>query len=63
MIGFIDFGDTQHSCLIFEIAVAMTYMLLTSGDIRTGGYFLAGYNMIRLIPDNEMKILKVCVAK
>lgn len=61
VIGFLDFGDTQYSCLVFEIALAMTYMLLTSGDIRTGGYFLSGYKMIRLIPDNEMKVLKVLV--
>lgn len=59
VIGFIDFGDTQYSCLVFEIALALTYMLLTSGDIATGGYFLAGYKTIRLIPENEMKVLKV----
>jgi Ser/Thr protein kinase RdoA (MazF antagonist) len=57
--GFLDFGDTQHSCLLFELAVAMTYMLLTTGEIETGGYFLAGYKMTRLIPEHEEKVLKV----
>jgi hydroxylysine kinase len=57
--GFIDFGDTQKSCLIFEIAISLAYMLLTTGQIETGGYFLGGYKMTRLIPPNEMKVLKV----
>lgn len=57
--GFLDFGDTQRSCLVFELAVAMTYMLMATGEIETGGYFLAGYKMTRLIPDHELKVLKV----
>lgn len=57
--GFIDFGDTQKSCLLFEIAIALTYMLLTTGEIETGGYFLGGYKMTRLIPPHEMSVLKV----
>lgn len=59
VIGFIDFGDTQHSCLIFEVAIALTYMMLITGEIETGGFFLAGYKMTRLFPENELKILKV----
>lgn len=58
--GFIDFGDSQYSCLLFELAIAMAYMMLITGDIETGGYFLAGYRMNRLIPENEMNVLKVC---
>lgn len=57
--GFIDYGDTQYNCLVFEIAVALCYMLLTTGEIETGGYFLAGYKMARTIPENEAKVLKV----
>lgn len=59
VIGFIDFGDTQDSCLLFDLAVALTYMLLTTGEIEIGGYFLAGYKMTRMIPENELKVLKV----
>ena len=63
IIGVLDFGDTQATNLLFELAVALTYMLLTTGEIETGGYFLAGYKMTRLIPENEMKVLKVLKIK
>lgn len=59
VIGFIDFGDSQKSCLLFELAVALTYMLLMTGEIETGGFFLGGYKMTRLIPQNELNVLKV----
>lgn len=59
VIGFIDFGDTQKSCLLFELAISLTYMLLTTGNIETGGFFLGGYKMTRLIPQNELNVLKV----
>jgi hydroxylysine kinase len=62
VIGFIDFGDTQKSCLLFELAIALAYMLLTTGEIETGGFFLGGYKMTRLIPENELKVLKVKLA-
>lgn len=57
--GIIDFGDTQYSCLLFEIAIALTYIMLITGEIETGGFFLAGYKMNRLIPENELNVLKV----
>lgn len=57
--GFIDYGDTQKSCLFFELCIALTYMILQTGEIETGGFFLAGYRMMRLIPPMEMKLLKV----
>lgn len=62
VIGFIDFGDSQKSCLLFELAIALTYMMLTTGHIETGGFFLGGYKMTRLIPPNELKLLKVKTA-
>lgn len=57
--GVIDFGDSQHSCLLFELAIALTYMMLITGEIESGGFFLAGYKMNRLVPENEMNVLKV----
>jgi hydroxylysine kinase len=57
--GVLDFGDSQYSCLLFEIAIALTYMMLITGEIESGGFFLAGYQMNRLIPENEMRLLKV----
>lgn len=59
VIGVLDFGDTQYSCLIFELAVGMTYMMATNGDIQTGGLFMAGYSMTRMVPEHEEKVLKV----
>lgn len=57
--GVIDFGDSQYSCLLFELAIALTYIMLITGDIESGGFFLAGIKINRLIPENEMKVLKV----
>lgn len=57
--GLIDFGDTQYSLYIFELAVAIAYMLLQSNDLETAGYTIAGYEMVRPIPQKERKILKV----
>lgn len=62
VIGILDFGDTQYSCLLFELAVAMAYVMLTTGEIESGGYFLAGYKMTRLLPENEMNVLKVHIS-
>jgi hypothetical protein len=34
-------------------------MMLESGDISTGGLVLAGYTMVRNVPQEELKFLKV----
>lgn len=60
--GVIDFGDTSMSCYVFELAIAMAYMMLQSGDLSTGGLVLAGYGTVRPVPDHEREVLKVCVA-
>lgn len=57
--GVIDFGDTSYSYYVFELAIAIAYMVLQSEDIETGGLVIAGYGMIRAIPEHEMKVLKV----
>lgn len=36
VIGVLDFGDTQYSCLIFELAVGMTYMMQPTEISRLG---------------------------
>lgn len=58
----IDFGDTSESCYVFELAIAMAYMILQSGDLATGGLVLAGYGMVRPVPEHEKEVLKLCVA-
>ncbi|CAD7000311.1 unnamed protein product [Ceratitis capitata] len=58
----IDFGDTNNSPVIFEIGIALTYMILQAKSIESGGYFLAGYMDIRAISNEERILLKYCVA-
>ncbi|XP_067624635.1 hydroxylysine kinase [Eurosta solidaginis] len=60
--GIIDFGDTSKSPLIFEIGIALTYMMLQAKSLESGGYFLAGYTAIQPISKNERSLLKYCVA-
>ncbi|CAD7079448.1 unnamed protein product [Hermetia illucens] len=60
--GILDFGDTSYSPLVFELAIAMTYMILQGKDLSVGGLVLAGYNSVRLVPEKEQAILMYCVA-
>ncbi|XP_002002055.2 hydroxylysine kinase [Drosophila mojavensis] len=60
--GVIDFGDTSRSPLIFELGIAMTYMMLQAKDLVSGGIFLAGYTSIQSISTDEKNYLKYCVA-
>lgn len=60
--GIIDFGDVCHSLYVFELAIAMTYMMLESADLDTGGLVLAGYAMLRMIPQHEKEVLRVAIA-
>lgn len=61
----LDFGDTQHSCYLFELAICICYMMLLAADsnpLDVGGYVIAGYSMVRPLPDVEFRILKICVS-
>lgn len=60
--GVIDFGDTSKSPLIFEIGIALTYMILQANDLANGGIFLSGYTSLNPIENSEMALLKYCVA-
>ncbi|XP_055916229.1 hydroxylysine kinase isoform X2 [Eupeodes corollae] len=60
--GIIDFGDTSYSPIIFEIGVAMTYMILQAKSLVAGGVFLAGYDTNKPLKAEEKKYLKYCVA-
>lgn len=60
--GIIDFGDANKSPIIFEIGIALTYMILQAKSLESGGYFLAGYTDIRPISNDERLLLKYCVA-
>lgn len=57
--GILDFGDSSYSNYLFEVAIAMTYMMLTSKNLKAGGLLLAGYESIRPMPKEEKALLKV----
>lgn len=58
----IDFGDCSYSPYLFEVAIAMAYMIIEGDDLAVGGLVLAGYSMVRTVPEHELRVLKVCVA-
>ncbi|KAJ8943391.1 hypothetical protein NQ314_009760 [Rhamnusium bicolor] len=58
----IDFGDSHIACYLYELAIAMTYMIVEAKDIDAGGYVLAGYLSVRELPEREYRLLKVCIA-
>lgn len=60
--GIIDFGDTCYSLYVFELAIAIAYMLLQTCEFDTAGYVIAGYQELRHIQENERKVLKVTIA-
>lgn len=57
--GIIDFGDTCYSLYVFELAITIAYMILQSCELETAGYVIAGYEQLRIIPNNEKEVLKV----
>ncbi|XP_047371480.1 hydroxylysine kinase isoform X2 [Vespa velutina] len=61
IMAIIDFGDTQKTCLIFELAIAICYVLLERKDINLGKHVIEGYQSVRKLTDLEKKILKVSV--
>lgn len=60
--GIIDFGDCCYSLYVFELAIAMAYLMLEANDLDTGGLVMAGYTMIRVIPQHEKQVLRVAIA-
>lgn len=57
----IDFGDSHRTCLIFELAITLCYMILQAGDVAMGKYVVEGYQDVRKLTDLEKKILKTTV--
>ncbi|XP_053620459.1 hydroxylysine kinase [Plodia interpunctella] len=60
--GIIDFGDIQYSYYVFELAIAMTYVMLITGDPKDAGFVLAGYTVNRRLPDDEYRLLKTLIS-
>ncbi|TMW54879.1 hypothetical protein DOY81_000112 [Sarcophaga bullata] len=60
--GIIDFGDTNKSPVLFEVGIALTYMLLQAKNFESGGIFLAGFESIYPLTAETKQYLKYCVA-
>lgn len=60
--GVIDFGDTNKSPLLFEVGIALTYMMLQAKNLESGGIFLAGFEAILPLNSELKQYLKYCVA-
>lgn len=57
----IDFGDSHRTCLIFDLAITLCYMILQAGDIAMGKHVVEGYQNVKRLTELEKKILKVTV--
>ncbi|KAM7351750.1 hydroxylysine kinase isoform 1-T3 [Cochliomyia hominivorax] len=60
--GIIDFGDTSKSPVLFEVGIALTYMMLQAKSLESGGIFLAGFESIYPLTSDIKQYLKHCVA-
>lgn len=63
--GILDFGDVHINFYLFELAIAICYMMIECQSMNildAPGHVLAGYNRFRLIPENEFTLLKDCIA-
>lgn len=65
--GFIDFGDLNYSCRIFELAISLMYILnigdvSSCGNTRRAGHFFAGYCSVNPLTEKELELLHVLVA-
>ena len=59
----IDFGDSQHGPLLYELAITIMYMMTKAEDPNmVGGHVLAGYLQHRHLPHEERRLIRVCVA-
>lgn len=60
--GVLDFGDINYNFYVFELAIALCYMMIECkcmNALDAPGHVLAGYNRVRAIPEKEFIILKV----
>jgi len=61
----IDFGDSQHNPLIYEVSISIMYMMTKCTVISptmAGGHVLAGYIKHRDLPALERRLMRICVA-
>lgn len=63
--GVLDFGDLVDEFHVYEVAIAMAYIMLESKDglepINAGGHVLAGYLSELNLPPVDCSVLKECI--
>ena len=65
LFSVIDFGDSHKNPIIFELGIAIMYMMTKCSVIdpnEAGGHVLAGYETVRKLPPLEKDILRVVIA-
>ncbi|XP_033640002.1 hydroxylysine kinase-like [Asterias rubens] len=61
--GLIDFDDMGYTCLLFEVALAIAYMMIVSDKpIEDSGNVLVGFETVSPLTCEERGLLKVSVA-
>ncbi|EFX76488.1 hypothetical protein DAPPUDRAFT_306142 [Daphnia pulex] len=63
--GMLDFGDVHFGYYLFDIAIAICYMMIECKSmdmLDAPGHVLAGYNRVRPIPQKEFDLLKDCIS-
>jgi len=61
----IDFGDSQHNPLLYELGITIMYMMTRCTVVdphKAGGWVVAGYIKHRQLPVLERRLLRVAVA-
>lgn len=64
IFSIIDFGDSHYGCVIYDLAIAIMYMMTFCTGIDpllVGGHVLAGYQSLIKITETEMDVIKTCV--
>ncbi|KAL7644297.1 UNVERIFIED_CONTAM: hypothetical protein RMT77_005124 [Armadillidium vulgare] len=65
IFGILDFGDANYSPFIFELCIAITYIMIevnVMDPIEASGFVIAGYASERDVSDTEFGLLKECIA-
>ena len=64
IFGVIDFGDSSRDCYVFEVAIAMMVMGMARDfdPFLAASHVLAGYRSKFPLNDNELGVLKLCLA-
>jgi len=61
--GIFDFGDLVYTCTIFELAIALTYVLALSDDLLpAAAKLVAGYHSELPLSEQEVDLLYILVA-